>query len=191
LEADLTNGSGIFGTSLNDGGYAVRKALKNRAAISALFLLTTLLLSSCSAPVAEESKAEAEPLPSYSEPSVLTELVGTYMSEWSSCFDGFQSETLTCSIGYTIKNPTDAPIELMYAEVYAQVDGKIFKAASDQGSDGVSTLSQTWNPGEELKGATYFNVPEGSIIESIFFADDPSLSDADLIFEVNHPVVSE
>jgi hypothetical protein len=177
-------------SSIN-GRCVVQKNLKHKVVPAALILFASLLISACSAPAEPEEIAQPEPTPSYSEPSPLTELVGTYMSEWSSCFDGFQSETLTCSIGYTIKNPTDAPIELMYAEVYAQVDGKIFKAASDQGSDGVSTLSQTWNPGEELKGATYFNVPEGSIIESIFFADDPSLSDADLIFEVNHPVVSE
>ena len=152
--------------------------------------LAALLLNACASPVQTESAAQPEPMPSYSEPSKLTELVGEFKQDWSSCFEGFQSQNLTCMIGYTIKNPTDAPIELTYAEVYAQVDGKIFKAASDQGGDGVSTLSQTWNPGEELKGATYFNLPAGSIVEKIFFANDPDLTLAEVEFEVNMTVES-
>lgn len=154
------------------------------------FLVALVVLNAC-APVTDESTTTATtPMPSYSEPSKLTELVGEFKEDWSSCFEGFQSENLTCMIGYTIKNPTDAPIELTYAEVYAQVDGKIFKAASDQGGDGVSTLSQTWNPGEELKGATYFNLPAGSIVEKIFFANDPDLTLAEVEFEVNMTVES-
>lgn len=111
-------------------------------------------------------------------------LIGKYQESWSFCIPSFVDDEFTCSIGYLVENPTDTLIEISYSEIYAVVDGKVFKAASDQGSDGTDWVSQTWNPGEELKAVTYFNVPAGSTIEQIFFADEPNPSQAEMIFDV-------
>ncbi len=151
--------------------------------VSILFLATAFLLSSCGENTQVENNSAAST--NSQEPSKLSGLVGKYMEDWSTCVPGMQASTVTCVVGYTVKNPTDVPIELTYVEVYAQVDGKIFKAATDQGSDGVGALTQTWNPGEELKAGTYFNVPEGSTIQALFFADEASISAAEMKLEFN------
>jgi len=155
----------------------------NRSRLLASILMFSILVSGCS--TSKDSAQTSEVMVTDTSPSLLKGLVGTYMSEWSSCVPGMQADTVTCVVGYTVKNPTDAPIELSYLDVYALVDGKIFKAAVDQGSDGVAALTQTWNPGEELKAGTYFAIPEGSTLEKIFFASDPSVNSAEFILDVN------
>jgi hypothetical protein len=158
--------------------------LKNRNSLFFTLIVTAVFsLSACGESTQAEPSA-AETAVSQ-ESSKLTGLVGKFMSDWSTCVPGMQSATVTCVVGYTVKNPTDAPIELSYVEVYAQVDGKIFKAATDQGSDGVGALTQTWNPGEELKAGTYFSVPEGSTIQALFFADEASINAAEMKLEFN------
>lgn len=158
----------------------------------ATLIISSLLASSsitgCGSSM--ESESSTEIATEEITPSVLTKVVGKFMPEWSSCVPGFQEGTVTCVVGYTVMNPTDAPIEIAYVYVYAVVDGKIFKAASDQGSDGVAALTQTWNPGEELKAGTYFDVPEGSIVQKIFFASEPSLDAAEMILDINLEAVS-
>lgn len=154
---------------------------------SVLVIGVLLLISSCTEVTdTDTSSSEISPKEQAEEvvESQLNGLVGEYQESWSFCIPTFQDGDSTCSIGYLIENPTDAIIEITFAEIYAVVDGKIFKASSDQGSDGVASVYQAWNPGEELKAFTYFNVPTGSTIEQIFFADEPDLAQAEMIFDV-------
>lgn len=153
-----------------------------------MFLLAAAL-AGCSATTVEEVPAlvtTPEPSPTQS----LNGLVGTYMPEWSFCIEAFQADRVMCSVGYTVENPTDAPIEILYADVFAVVDGKIFKADSDQG-DGVGNVSTNWNPGDKFKASTAFTVPTGATIQRVFFADDPTTNDADMIFDVGLVGISE
>jgi hypothetical protein len=161
---------------------------KTLATLAISFLLLSTSITGCGSSMESENSTEIST--EEVTPSVLTELVGKFMQEWSSCVPGFQEGTATCVVGYTVMNPTDAPIEITYVDVYAVVDGKIFKAASDQGSDGVGALTQTWSPGEELKAGTYFDVPEGSIMEKIFFASEPSIDAAEMILDINLEAIS-
>jgi len=148
---------------------------------STLVIASAFLLSSCGESATVENNSTT--VASAQESTKLSGLVGKYMQDWSTCVPGMQAGTVTCVVGYTVKNPTDAPIELSYVDVYAKVDGKIFKAATDQGSDGVGALTQTWNPGEELKAGTYFDVPEGAVIQGLFFASEASLNSAEMLLE--------
>ena len=155
----------------------MRKPIRSIAA-----LVFAVAITGCSATTVDDMAAVVttpEPSPTQS----LDGLVGTYMSDWSFCIEAFQADRVMCSVGYTVANPTDAPVEIMYADIFAVVDGKIFKADSDQG-DGVGNVSTNWNPGDEFKAATAFTVPAGSTIEKVFFADEPRLDNAEMIFDV-------
>ena len=144
--------------------------------------LISLSLTACAGTVAEETVLPVStPEPTQTQP--LDGLVGVYMPDWSFCVEAFQAERVTCSVGYTVENPTDAPVEILYASVYAVVDGKIFKADADQG-DGIADVSTNWNPGDKFKASTVFTVPSGATIEQVFFADEPDVGNAEMIFDV-------
>ena len=148
-----------------------------------IILTACISLTACGSTTVSSQSSELTA--SENTTSMITGLAGKYMQDWSNCVPGMQAGTVTCVVGYTVKNPTNAPIELSYTQVYAVVDGKIFKASTDQGSDGVGALTQNWNPGEELKSGTYFDIPKGSTLQKIFFASEPSLASAEMILEIN------
>lgn len=151
---------------------------RTSAGIAAVLL--ALAVAGCSSATISDMTAQViEPTPTQS----LDGLVGSYQPDWSFCVEAFQADRVACSIGYTVENPTDAPVEIMYADIFAVVDGKIFKADADQG-DGVANVSTNWNPGDKFKASTAFTVPVGATIEQIFFADEPRIDNAEMIFDV-------
>jgi hypothetical protein len=120
----------------------------------------------------------------------LDGLVGKYLSDSSFCVQAQQAQRISCAVSYNITNPTQSPVDITYTEIYAVVDGKIYKADANQGTDYVDTISQNWNPGDVVHGTSVFIVPEGAIISKVFFSDSSSLDAATTIFTVNLKAVS-
>ena len=159
-------------------------AHSKRMILTHVIFLVILALTSCSGTATTNSSNSSSSSASSPTNSNLLGLTGEYKSEYSFCLPGLQDGWTTCAITYFSHNPTDAVIEETYGEVFAVVDGKIFAAENDQGSDGAGTVSDSWNPDQTKRGTTYFTVPTGATIERIFWANDPDFSQAEFVVEV-------
>ncbi len=155
------------------------------AAICTSFLLILLTLTGCG------GTSRSATLGTTNSPTKQSGIVGKYMPEWSFCVPAMEDGTLTCEVGYTVTNPTDKLIQLSGLDIYALVDGKVYIANTDQGSDGVARVNETWNPGKQFKAGTYFDIPVGATIEKVFFASSPDLSSSQMTFDAGQKGVAE
>lgn len=155
------------------------------AAICTSFVVTLLAVTACGGISSTSGISTAK------SSTKQSGIEGKYMPEWSFCVPAMEDGTLTCEVGYTVTNPTDKLIQLSGLDIYALVDGKVYIASSDQGSDGVARVNETWNPGKQFKAGTYFDIPDGATIEKVFFASSPDLSASQMTFNAGKKGVAE
>jgi hypothetical protein len=101
-----------------------------------------------------------------------------------SCDETEDPGDVYCIMAIRVKNDGDASKDI-YGDIFALVDGKVFKADSTFG--GITYVSTDINPGETAASTVAFKVPRGSSISQIFISDtaDGGLKNAKLILDLN------
>jgi hypothetical protein len=101
-----------------------------------------------------------------------------------SCDETEDPRDVYCIMAIRVENDGVASKNI-YGDVFALVDGKVFKADSTFG--GITYVSTDINPGETAASTVAFKVPRGSLISHIFISDsaDGGLKNAKLILDLN------
>jgi hypothetical protein len=117
---------------------------------------------------------------------LMTDVPGEYTD--FSCSETDISTNLTCMLAISVQNKSNASIHL-YGDIYALVDGKVFKASTLYG--GIDYVSTDINPGEKQSATVSFDVPQGAMISDIFIADnaDSGIGGAKVSLSLNKPAV--
>ena len=145
--------------------------------------ITLALISGCSA-ATEAAKKVSE---AASARQASSELQGALLSDTSMCMSAVMQEGyVTCLIAFSLTNPTSKPIDLTYGQIYAEVDGKVFKAETDEmGLGAIDVISDSLNPEESKNAMAIFTVKQGATIQKIFIGSEPQADGADVMFDVN------
>ena len=113
---------------------------------------------------------------------VMSEVPGEYTR--FSCSDTQLTSAITCILAIKVSNNGNSAVHL-YGDIYALVDGKVFKASTIYG--GIDYVSTDINPGESQSTTISFDVPNNSTISDIFIGDSASdgLSGAKVSLKLN------